>query len=400
MRALRVRPVAPFRTSSLDQDAVKVVRRLTESGFEAYLVGGCVRDMLLGLQPKDFDIATAATPRQVKRLFRNSRVIGRRFRLVHVVFGDKVLEVSTFRALAKPHAAGADPLIREDNVWGTAAEDALRRDFTLNGLFYDIASGEVIDYVSGLRDLDRRCIETIGNPSVRFREDPVRMLRAMKFAGRLGLHLANDVYQAIVDSAADISKASGPRVHEEIVRMLDRGGAASTVSLLEKTGLLGIMLPEVEAVLRTRWAAGETPLTWKRFEALDQMVMSGRQASAALRFAVLFGELIEPITGEDAPDLPPATAAGRIEDVLRPVLARLHMPRRDVWMMKQIWMAQRRLLHLPAARKKPNSALFLRREYFADALRYLMFTAGATGRGQERADAWLAFMRGSIAAGA
>jgi poly(A) polymerase len=377
-----------------------VVRRLNDSGFEAYLVGGCVRDMLLGLQPKDFDIATAATPRQVKRIFRNSRVIGRRFRLVHVVFGDKVLEVSTFRALAKLNAAGADPMIHEDNTWGTAAEDALRRDFTLNGLFYDIARGEVIDYVSGLRDLDRRCIETIGNPWVRFREDPVRMLRAVKFAGRLGLHLANDVYQAIVDGAADIAKASGPRVHEEIVRMLDRGGAASTVSLLEKTGLLGIMLPEIEATLRARWADGATPLTWRRLAALDQLVLSGTPVSAALRFAVLFGELVEPVTGEQAPSLPPAAVAARIEELLQPVLACLHMPRRDLWMMKQIWMAQRRFQHMPEQRKLPHSHAFLRREYFVDALHYLRFTAEAEGSGAERARAWAAFARGSGAAGA
>src|SRR4051812_25839828 len=166
----------------LDPDAVKVVRRLQRSGFTAYLVGGCVRDLLLGMRPKDFDVATSAHPAQVKETFRNSRLIGRRFRLAHVFFrGAKIIEVSTFRAnpLDKLQDLPSDLLIRHDNVFGTAEEDARRRDFTVNALFYDVDDGKVVDHVGGKDDLHARRIRTIGNPDVRMREDPVRILRAI-----------------------------------------------------------------------------------------------------------------------------------------------------------------------------------------------------------------------------
>ncbi len=385
---LRVKPGAPFNAAALNSDAVKVVRRLLEFGHEAYFVGGCVRDMLLGLTPKDFDIATAATPRQIKRLFRNSRVIGRRFRLVHVVFGAHILEVSTFRALTPPRPVGTDPLIREDNEWGTASEDALRRDFTANGLFYDIASGEVIDYVNGLRDLDRRRIETIGDPWERFREDPVRMLRATKFAGRLGLHLADDVYQAMVDCAEDMRKTSGPRVHEEILRVTERGGATLAVSLLEKTGLLSVILPEVEASLRAEWARGITPAAWGRFAALDRRARAGEDMPPVVRLAVLLGTLVEPFCTDLSLELTPGQAMADIENALAPTLQRLHMARRDVWKLKQLYFAQRRLMAPPDVRRKPPAHAFARREYFHEALIYMQLTAEATGQFVPEAEAW------------
>ena len=171
--------------SDLDPDAVKIVQRLTRYRHTAFLVGGCVRDLLLGLKPKDFDIATSATPRQVKRLFRNSRVIGRRFRLAHVYFRDgKIIEVATFRSRDEdtPEPEDGDVMIREDNRFGTPTEDALRRDFTINQLFYDVGGSKFIDHAGGLADLEQRLIRTIGEPELRFREDPIRILRAIKFA--------------------------------------------------------------------------------------------------------------------------------------------------------------------------------------------------------------------------
>ncbi|MFQ5844643.1 MAG: poly(A) polymerase, partial [Planctomycetota bacterium] len=174
----------PIPGRAIDFNAAKIVRRLVRHGYRAYLVGGCVRDLLLGTAPKDFDIATEARPRQIKRLFRNSRIIGRRFRLVHVRFGQQVIEVSTFRA--PPVQEGGDVYIRQDNVFGTEEQDARRRDFTINGLFYDLSRERVIDHVGGLGDLAARRMRTIGDAGVRLREDPVRILRAAKFAGRLG----------------------------------------------------------------------------------------------------------------------------------------------------------------------------------------------------------------------
>src|SRR5437899_1372426 len=180
---------------NIDPDALKVLYRLKNHGYVAYLVGGGVRDLLLGRRPKDFDIGTSAHPQQVKRLFRNCFIIGRRFRLCHVRFGRKVVEVSTFRRQAE--ADEGDTLIRRDNTFGTPEEDAFRRDFTVNALFYDIATFSVIDYVGGLEDLERRTIRTIGDPGIRLREDPVRMLRAVALAARLDFSIDPDTVEAI-----------------------------------------------------------------------------------------------------------------------------------------------------------------------------------------------------------
>src|SRR5687768_5240572 len=176
--------------AAIDPDADRVVRKLTRAGHKAYLVGGCVRDLLVGRTPKDFDVATSATPNEIKATFRNSRIIGRRFRLAHIFFGSKIIETSTFRANPREveeeagEASGdgeaQDLLIRRDNVFGTAEEDARRRDFTINGLFYDLDTGQVIDYVNGMVDLQERLVRTIGDPDIRFREDPIRILRAIK----------------------------------------------------------------------------------------------------------------------------------------------------------------------------------------------------------------------------
>jgi poly(A) polymerase len=193
---------------NIDADALKVLYRLKNHGFTAYLVGGGVRDLLLGRKPKDFDIGTSAHPQQVKKLFRNCFIIGRRFRLCHVRFGRKVVEVSTFRKLAE--AAEGESLIRRDNTFGTPQEDAFRRDFTVNALFYDIASFAVIDYVGGLADLDGGIIRTIGDPGVRLREDPVRMLRAVALAARLGFSIERDTVEAIRTLRGEIVKSSPP----------------------------------------------------------------------------------------------------------------------------------------------------------------------------------------------
>ena len=197
----------------IDPDAAKVVRRLVRQGHEAYLVGGCVRDLLVGRSPKDFDVATSARPDDVRRLFKNSRVIGRRFRLVHVLFsGRKVIETATFRRAPEQEDSEADDiLIRNDNVFGESYQDAARRDFTINGLFYDIERREVLDWVGGMPDIERRTVHTIGNPMVRFREDPVRILRAIKFCARLDFGMSAEVYDAIVACRTALARAAKPR---------------------------------------------------------------------------------------------------------------------------------------------------------------------------------------------
>ena len=253
---------ARFDESRLDPDAIRVVRKLVAAGFEAFLVGGAVRDLLVGRRAKDYDIATNARPEDVKRVFRhNCRIIGRRFRLAHVFFsyGGKTYEVATFRRNPvgldepvegeAPSADRADILIRSDNVFGSAHEDAERRDFTINALFYDHDRSEILDWVGGMQDIDRHVVRTIGDPDVRFREDPVRILRAIKFAARLDFGLDPDVYDAIVAHRDELGRSARPRVFEEILRLLRGGAARRSIYLAWDTGALGVVLPELSSYL-------------------------------------------------------------------------------------------------------------------------------------------------------
>jgi poly(A) polymerase len=226
--------------AGIDPDADRVVRKLTRAGYKAYLVGGCVRDLLIRRTPKDFDVATSATPNEIKATFRNSRIIGRRFRLAHVFFGSKIVETSTFRANPRDED-DHDLLIRRDNVFGTETEDARRRDFTINGLFYDVEREEVIDHVGGLADLEARLIRTIGDPDIRFQEDPVRMLRAIKFAARLGFGFEPATWRALLRWRSEISKCAPPRLLEEVHRLLRGGAARRSFELLVETGVLAVL---------------------------------------------------------------------------------------------------------------------------------------------------------------
>ncbi|MEM1245063.1 MAG: polynucleotide adenylyltransferase PcnB [Acidobacteriota bacterium] len=226
--------------------ALKVLYRLHREGFEAYLVGGSVRDLLLGRSPKDFDIGTDARPDQVRRLFRNSRIIGRRFRLVHVIFHDTILEVSTFRRTPDPDAQSReDDLVTSDNTYGSPREDAFRRDFTVNGLFYRVGDRSVADYVGGIEDLDKKIIRVIGEPQLRFREDPVRMFRACEFAGRLDFGIEVKTADAIQANVEEIRKASPARMIEELVQLLVSGSCAAAFDWMFELELLDEFLPEV-----------------------------------------------------------------------------------------------------------------------------------------------------------
>src|SRR4029077_14958216 len=256
----------PVALKDLDPDAVRIVKRLTRFNYPAYLVGGCVRDLLLELNPKDFDIATAATPRQVKRLFSNCRIIVRRLRLAHVSFQNgKIIEVATFRARdladggpevveAEGERTAADDeddlLIRDDNVFGTPEEDALRRDFTINALFYDVNAETVIDHADGLGDLRRRLVRTIGDPVVRFREDPIRILRAIKFAARLGFAIEDKTLAALRQTRSEIPKAAAPRILEEFNRFCRSGAGRRAFELTFETGVFDVIVPELAGTYR------------------------------------------------------------------------------------------------------------------------------------------------------
>ena len=283
----------------LDSDAVKVVRRLRRAGHLAYLVGGCVRDLLLGIRPKDFDVATSAHPNQVKETFRNSRLIGRRFRLAHVFFrGGKIIEVSTFRAnpLDELQDLPPDLLIRHDNVFGNEEQDARRRDFTINGLFYDVDEGRVVDHVAGKSDLAARLVRTIGNPDVRMREDPVRILRAIRFAAKCAFEVEPQTLVAMEKHAEEIPRCAPPRVLEEMMKLLRSGAARRCFELLRQIGALRILLPPVAAYLE-RNGPQEAERHLRALDALDAHVRVGEIPSDA----VLLATLLAPLPREGAP---------------------------------------------------------------------------------------------------
>jgi hypothetical protein len=282
-----------IREEWLDSDAVKVVRRLKKADFTAYLVGGCVRDLLLGMHPKDYDVATSAHPNQVKATFRNSRLIGRRFRLAHVYYkGGKVIEVSTFRAnpLDELTDLPQDLLIRHDNVFGNEEEDARRRDFTINGLFYDVDEGRVVDHVGGKADLRSRLVRTIGDPDVRMREDPVRILRAIRFAAKCGLSVEARTYAAMKTHVAEIPRCAPPRVLEEVLKLLRSGASRRSFELLRDVGALRVLLPPVaEHLERSGPEATERHL--RALDALDAHVRVGEIPSDAVLLAALLAPL-------------------------------------------------------------------------------------------------------------
>ncbi len=232
-----IRQSIEFDKKFLDKDALKVVNTIHKAGFEVYLVGGCVRDLLLGLEPKDFDIATEAKPEQVHKLFKRSRLIGRRFRLVHVMFSArKFIEVATFRS-GQVQTAKSGVIIR-DNSYGNLEDDVVRRDFNINALYYDIHKHEVIDYVGGLKDLEAREIHIIGEAKLRFSEDPVRMIRAIRFGEKLSSELSDEVKNCILDQASLLSNISPARLYEECIKLFHNEYAFEVYEQLEKYGLL------------------------------------------------------------------------------------------------------------------------------------------------------------------
>jgi poly(A) polymerase len=400
----------------IDPDALKVLNRLRQFEYVAYLVGGSVRDLLLGRRPKDFDIGTSAHPYEVKRLFRNCWIIGRRFRLAHVKFGAKTIEVATFRRQVSeaelemlahgpsalettdrttgeeiPAAADAangtsarsarpsrDHLIHRDNTFGTPEEDAFRRDFTVNALFYDIATFSIIDYVGGLDDLHARVIRCIGDPQVRFREDPVRMLRALVLAARLDFAIDPPILDAIRRNASEIAGSAPPRLVEEFYKILRSGASERAFRELADIGLLRWIAPELEQI-------GGRAL-WDSLADLDRYRHRFDAVPDSMTNAVLLGTLLVPRgftgrrpwrgelpdTGAAEVDDTPAARRRRERDDWRDPKATLGMlpvPRRDLERLRQILSLQRRLMDMQSSPRAKRA--LTHRGPFAEALTWL-----------------------------
>ena len=283
----------------IDEEALKVLYRLHHHGFLSYLVGGSVRDLLLERIPKDFDVATNAHPHEINTLFKNSRIIGRRFKLVQVFFrGGKIIEVSTFRSRSEFEEIETEEgdIIRTDS-FGTPAEDALRRDITINGLFYNIADFSIIDYVGGIADLERRIIRTIGNPGERFQQDPVRMIRVIRHAARTGFSIEDQAYQAIIQHREEIKKCSPSRVRDEFLRELKEGVAKPSLHLMLKTGLLFSLFPDLERALGDRSLSREKNREFflSLFDLVDQLIKTGRPISESILLALFLTPFLQAV---------------------------------------------------------------------------------------------------------
>lgn len=332
---------------NISKAALRVLYRLNEAGYTAYLVGGAVRDLLLGGHPKDFDVATSATPEEVKKLFRNCRLIGRRFRLAHVVYGQKIIEVATFRGTGEDDGDGdrhiVDGRIVRDNVWGTIEEDAIRRDFRVNALYYDISDFSVRDYVGGMQDVEDRVLHLIGDPATRYREDPVRMLRAARLAAKLNFRIDAAAAAPFEELGPLLLDAAPARLFDESLKMFLSGHGLKSFHMLEQCGLLKFLFPATARALK-RGDQALRVLIEQGLANTDARVTEGKSVTPAFLFAVLlWGEVR---------DLAHAWMVKGVEDsvawtraathVVAEQCQRVAIPRRFTITMEEIWSLQPR----------------------------------------------------------
>lgn len=398
------RPEHCISRSMVSPNALKALYRLRDHGFDARLVGGCVRDLLLGREPKDFDLVTDATPSQIKRLFRNCRLVGRRFRLAHLHYGEEILEVATFRAAAdsdddgeqEQPAAGRPPqvlknaegVVLRDNAFGSPAEDAWRRDFTINSLSYSIADFSVFDYLGGMADLQQGVIRTIGDPRERFTEDPVRMVRAIRFAAILGFALEVETKKVLHELAPTIVRSAPARLYEEVLKLFLGGAAEPVCQGLRTSGLYAALFPHHAAWLEK---SGLLAQTWhvRALGELDRRSREGEKVTPALFLAFYFGQYLEELATKSAANgiATPATIDAALARFMEEVLPRLHIQRRVMLQVREILLCQRRFATMPG--KKPH--LFVARPNFAQALAYLVFASDVRQQDPACAAWWMAY---------
>jgi poly(A) polymerase len=390
----------PISRRDIDSDALKVLYRLRQYEYVAYLVGGSVRDLVLGRHPKDFDIGTSAHPYQVKKLFRNCWIIGRRFRLAHVKFGQKVIEVATFRRQVAPGeevvqdgVPAADPttpegehLIHRDNTFGTPEEDAFRRDFTINALFYDIATFSIIDYVGGLEDLRAGIVRSIGDPDVRLKEDPVRMIRAIALAARLDFTIEPALLASIRAHRREIAKSSLPRLLEEYYKILRAGSSEKAFRGLAEVGLLQPISSELHH--------GAAEPLWQALSALDAYRRRFDSTPDTLSNAILLGTLLVPLgislnpprgAAAERSAAAPEHANDEREHGARPdrrprrppgpKLGELPLARRDIERLRLIVGLQRRMRDITASPRAQRA--LVHRGVFREALTWLAIHGNA-----------------------
>lgn len=386
--------VIPFEKHGIRRDAIshgarKVCETLTDAGFEAYVVGGAVRDLMLGVHPKDYDVATNATPDQVHRHIRRSRLIGRRFKLVHAMFGDETVEVSTFRA-ETPSETDEHGRVLRDNVFGTRAQDAARRDFTINALYFDPTKEAVLDYHRGAADLRRKIVRMIGDPEARYREDPVRMLRAVRFAAKLGFQIDPKTREPIDRLGPLVENVPAARLFDEMQKLLLSGHAYACVHRLRQEGLHRGMLPLLDVIL-------EQPLGEKfvnlALQQTDDRIRADKGVSPAfLLAALLWHEVLAAWKAheEDGERTIPSLMAA-MDDILEMQTEKLAIPRRFTATMREIWVLQPRLEN----RTRKRAMLVLEHPRFRAGYDFLALRAASGEAQQELVDWWTRFQDAS-----
>ncbi len=343
----------PVSREHISENALKVLYRLHNSGYQAYLVGGCIRDVMLGKEPKDFDVTTDATPEQIKGLFRNCRLIGRRFRLAHIVFGREIIEVATFRGhhqnvdddQSKVSKQSDHGQLLRDNVFGTIEEDAQRRDFTVNAMYYNIADYSITDFAGGMEAIKQRKIELIGDPEVRYKEDPVRMLRAIRFATKLDMEISPETAQPIKHMASLLANIPPARLFEEVLKLFLSGQGLATYKLLIEYNLFESLFPQL-APLLTQPQSREVKFVEQVLTNTDNRINTGQRVTPAFIFAAFMWYPLEErcqqhmaeggLNHFDAFNL-------ALNDVLHRQLQRIMIPKRFSIPIRDIWQLQNRL---------------------------------------------------------
>lgn len=385
--------------SDVSPGALKIVDTIQAAGFSAELVGGCVRDLLLGHRPKDFDVVTEAEPETIQNLFRRARLIGRRFRLAHVRMGREVVEVSTYRALPNVGDDGYEVSeeggrILRDNVFGDRDSDARRRDFSVNALYYDPVEGVLLDYVGGFDDLNAGILRMIGNPARRFREDPVRLLRAVRFSSRLGLMMDTATEAAMPDARIFLQQVPPPRLFDESLKLLQNGYAEPTFRLMLRYGVVDELLPELTQHRSAGDIESQTGLVMLALRSTDDRVRVGKPLNAAFLYAVFFwGAVCDQASRFTEEGGAPVQSLHRaISVVLAGAQSRLTIPRRVTAVMFDIWDMQR---HLEKRRKKMVARLLEHRRFRA-AYDFYLLRAASGSADQTVSDWWTDIQKVSI----
>ncbi len=381
----------PISRRAISPNALRVLYRLHEAGHRACLVGGAVRDLLAGLEPKDYDVATDATPDEVKHLFRNCRLIGRRFRLAHVVFGREIIEVATFRANVDDGSGDRqvhdDGRLLRDNVYGTIEDDAVRRDFTANALYYDIADFSVRDYVGGFEDVGNRVLRLIGDPETRYREDPVRMLRAIRLAAKLRFGIAPETAAPIPVLAPLLAEAAPARLFEECLKLFMSGHAVASFEGLERHGLLVALFPDTAAALAANRSGALRRIVVEGLASTDRRVAADEPVSPAFLFAVLlWPAYCRALIALQAQGLQQAEAERRAADrVTLRQLSTIALPRRFSLPMQEIWLMQSRF----SMRQRKRVVRTLSHPRFRAAFDFLVLRRAASPAHEEDIAFWL-----------